>query len=157
MRAATLFMGGSQAVRNAPANRVKQCRARLTIKLVTGIIVFAHGSRIESANEAVRKVASELAKLGEFAAVEPAFLELGQPDLAGAVSKIAERGIEQITIVPYFLTLGLHMERDLPRLIDGIAVVHPSLDIRVTPPLDGHPALFQALIDRARDAHKPLF
>ena len=121
---------------------------------MTGIIVFAHGSRIESANEAVRKVASELNSIGEFAAVEAAFLELGHPDLAGAVARLAERGIDKITIVPYFLTFGLHMERDLPRLIDGIAP--PGLDIRVTPPLDGHPALLRAVLDRARNSRNPL-
>ena len=50
----------------------------------------------------------------------------------------------------YLLTLGLHLERDLPRLIDRIAAAHPGLDVRVTPPLDGHPALVEALLDRAK-------
>ena len=118
----------------------------------SGIIVFAHGSRIESANEAVRKVASDLARLGDFAAVEAAFLELGQPDLESAVAALAARGAKQVLVIPYFLTLGLHLERDLPRLIDGIALAHPGLDLRVTPPLDGHPALLEALLDRARAA-----
>lgn len=114
------------------------------------IIVFAHGSRIESANEAVRKVAADLARAGSFPLVEAAFLELGKPDLASAVASVASMGARQITVIPYFLTLGLHLERDLPRLIDEIAASHPGLEIRVTPPLDGHPALVEALLDRAR-------
>ena len=29
---------------------------------------------------------------------------------------MADAGVERLVITPYFLTLGLHMERDLPRL-----------------------------------------
>ena len=87
----------------------------------TGIIVFAHGSRIESANEAVRTVAAELARTGPATRVEAAFLELGQPDLPTAASRLAEQGVERLVIVPYFLTLGLHMERDLPRIVERIS------------------------------------
>lgn len=114
--------------------------------------MFAHGSRVENANEGVRAVARELAQMGSFRHVEPAFLELGQPDLAGAVATLASRGIERIVVVPYFLTLGLHLERDLPELIAGVQRAHPGLQIRVTPPLEGHPGLVQALLDRARSA-----
>jgi sirohydrochlorin ferrochelatase len=120
--------------------------------LSTGIIVFAHGSRIESANQAVRTAAAGLARAGGFDHVEAAFLELGQPDLEGAADKLAGYGVRRIVVVPYFLTLGLHMERDLPVLIEKISHIHNGLEIAVTPPLDGHPALIQALLDRARSA-----
>ena len=117
-----------------------------------GIVVFAHGSRIESANEAVRSVARELAQAGGFPAVEAAFLELGHPDLPTAIAALAARGSQTILVLPYFLTLGLHLERDLPRLIAEISRSNNNLDIIVTPPLDGHPALVQVLLDRARQA-----
>ena len=42
--------------------------------------------------------------------------------------------------------------RDLPRLVEEIRAVHPGLEIQVTPPLDGHPALIDALLGRAREA-----
>lgn len=116
---------------------------------MTGIIVFAHGSRIESANEAVRAVAANLAKAGNFSHVEAAFLELGQPSLDGAVTALLSQGVTRILVIPYFLTLGMHLERDLPRLVGAIAQAHPGLEISVTPPLDGHPALLHALLDRA--------
>jgi sirohydrochlorin ferrochelatase len=115
-----------------------------------GIVVFAHGSRIESANEAVRAVAAELARQGGFEHVEAAFLELGQPDLEGAVVHLASAGIQSILIIPYFLTLGLHLERDLPRITQDIANKYKDLQITVTPPLDGHPGLVAVLLDRAR-------
>ena len=117
--------------------------------LSTAIILFAHGSRVESANEAVRKVAAEVASAGGYPLVEAAFLELGKPDLAGAVSAIIARGAKRVVVIPYFLTMVTHLRRDLPRLIDGIAVAHADVDIRITPPLGGHPALVKALLDLA--------
>ena len=117
----------------------------------TGIIVFAHGSRIEAANEAVRAVAAELARTGGYGHVEAAFLESGTPDLAEAVAKLAAEGVNRIIVTPYFLTLGVHLERDLPQLVDSIAHRYNDLEIVVTAPLDGHPGLVQALSDRVRE------
>jgi len=120
--------------------------------MTTALIVFAHGSRIESANDGVRAVARQLAELGSFRHVEPAFLELGQPDLAGAVERLAQQGVLCIVVIPYFLTLGIHLERDLPKIVAALAAAHPRIDIRVTSPLEGHPALVPILLERANQA-----
>jgi sirohydrochlorin ferrochelatase len=122
--------------------------------LSTGIAIFAHGSSIASANEAVRAVADRVARQGGFQLVEAAFLEQASPDLAEAVARLAARGASRILVVPYFLTLGLHLQRDLPRIVADISSIQPGVEIRVTPPLDGHPAMEQALIERARDGEK---
>jgi sirohydrochlorin ferrochelatase len=115
-----------------------------------GIVVFAHGSRVEPANEAVRAVARELARAGGFEHVEAAFLELGEPDLPAAVARLAAAGVNRMVVIPYFVTPGLHLERDLPRIVAGISQTHPGLDLEVTPPLDAHPLMTQILLDRAR-------
>jgi sirohydrochlorin ferrochelatase len=114
-----------------------------------GFIIFAHGSRIEPANEAVRSVAAQFAHAGGFEHVAAAFLELGKPDLNGAAAALAGRGVREVVVIPYFLTLGTHLERDLPKLVARAAAAHPGVDLRMTPPLDGHPALVQILLDRA--------
>lgn len=121
---------------------------------MTGYVVFAHGSSVESANEAVRAVTAELKERGEYDAVETAFLEGGRPDLRGAVESLTARGAQSVVVIPYFLTLGLHLQRDLPRLIREIENLHPGLSIDVTPPLDGHPAMVDALLDRAQGSCK---
>jgi len=118
---------------------------------MTGFVLFAHGSRVEAANQAVRDVAAQMASRGTYV-VEPAFLELGQPDLAGAVDRLVARGIERIVVVPYFLTLGTHLQRDLPKLVSESAGAHGHVEFDVTPPLDGHPALVEVLLARAREA-----
>jgi sirohydrochlorin ferrochelatase len=121
---------------------------------MTGYVVFAHGSSVESANEAVRAVTAQLRERSGLQDVEAAFLEGGRPDLRGAVEALAARGIKSVVVIPYFLTLGLHLQRDLPRLIKEIESVHPGLSIEVAPPLDGHPAMIDALLDRAQGSWK---
>jgi sirohydrochlorin ferrochelatase len=100
---------------------------------MTALIVFAHGSPIESANEAVRAVAAD-------------------PDLRGAVDNAAARGATRAVVLPYFLTLGLHLQRDIPDIVDAARAAHPDVRIDLAPPLDGHPALVGILLDRARGA-----
>ena len=117
---------------------------------MTAFVVFAHGSRIESANEAVRAVAAQMGERSSYI-VEPAFLELGQPDLSAAIGRLAARGATKVVVIPYFLTLGTHMQRDLPALAAESARTH-RIGVEVAPPLDGHPALLDVLLDRAREA-----
>jgi len=120
---------------------------------MTGIVVFAHGSSVESANEAVREVVRSMTDRGGFPLVETAFLDGGEPRLEGGVERLLERGATKIVVVPYFLTLGLHLKRDLPELIERVRETHPRLaDVVVTEPLDGHPALAQILVERAQAA-----
>lgn len=119
-----------------------------------GYVVFAHGSSIESANDAVRAVAAEMARRGKYEAVEAAFLEGGRPDLAGAVAILAGCGLARVVVIPYFLTLGLHLRRDLPHLVEQIRAEHPEIEIEVTAPLDGHPGMVDALLARARESRK---
>lgn len=118
----------------------------------TGIIVFAHGSSITSANQAVEAVAAQMARDGKFDLVAAAFLEQAQPDLGGAVAALVAQGTRRVVVVPYFLTLGIHLQRDLPRIAGELARLYPGVEIRITNPLDGHPALAAILVERACEA-----
>jgi len=114
-----------------------------------GIVVFGHGSSVESANEAVRSVASEAASQGQWDLFETAFLEVS-PRLEQAVQKLVARGAEEIVVLPYFLTLGIHLQRDLPKLVGDLEGIH-GVPIRVTPPLHGHASLSEILVARCRE------
>jgi sirohydrochlorin ferrochelatase len=116
------------------------------------VVFFAHGSSIESANEAVREVAEAAARLGGFDLWQAAFLEGGTPDLGGAVRALSEAGATRVVVVPYFLTLGLHLQRDLPRIVAGLSGIYRDIEIVCGEPLDGHPALAEILAQRAREA-----
>lgn len=102
-----------------------------------------------SANDAVRTVAAKAASEGGWELYETAFLEAA-PRLGEAVASLAALGAEEILVLPYFLTLGIHLQRDLPVLVDALAREH-AVAIRVAPPLDGHPELSRILIARASE------
>ena len=116
---------------------------------VTAIVIFAHGSSIESANDSVRRIADSVRREAGFDLVETAFLEQGRPDLGGAIEAAVAQGARRVVVVPYFLTLGLHLQRDLPNIVSGLAGLHKGVEIRVALPLDGHPALGDILKQRA--------
>jgi sirohydrochlorin ferrochelatase len=115
-----------------------------------GIVVFGHGSSVASANEAVRMIAARAAAEAAWELFETAFLE-ASPRLADAVGRLAASGAEEILVLPYFLTLGIHLQRDLPKLAEDLSR-QCGIPIRVAAPLDGHPALSRILVDRANGA-----
>jgi sirohydrochlorin cobaltochelatase len=118
---------------------------------MTGLIVFAHGSPVESANTPVHALTAEVAARGGFSHFEAAFLDCAEPDLAEAVRRLAGKGCGRILIVPYFLTLGMHLRRDLPGIVDGLRNIYPGVALDVASPLEGHRALVDAVLDRVEE------
>ena len=123
----------------------------LMLAVRLGIVIFAHGSSVPSANDAVRTVSNEVAKAGGYQLIETAFLE-ARPSLEDAVVQLANRGAARILVIPYFLTLGIHLQRDLPLLIQQLEQTNPTVHITVAPPLDGHPCLADIVLDRIETA-----
>ena len=61
-------------------------------------------------------------------------------------------GATRVLVIPYFLTLGIHLKRDLPRIATELRGIYKGIRIDVTEPMDGHPALLDVLLDRAKEA-----
>lgn len=120
--------------------------------IATAIVLFAHGSRVEEANAGVRELAREVERHGSYGTVRAAFLELATPDLASAVHEAAVAGFRRVVVIPYFLTLGLHLRRDLPSLIQAEKQKSPDLEIVVGQPLEGHPLMASIILERIKDA-----
>jgi sirohydrochlorin ferrochelatase len=119
---------------------------------MTALVVFAHGSTVAAANQAIRDVAARVEARSGYIA-EAAFLEIAEPDLPRAVAALVQRGASRIVVLPYFLAPGRHAERDLPRIIEEIRAdlrgIHKEVKIEAAANLDGHPALIGILLDRA--------
>jgi len=118
---------------------------------MTGILLFAHGSRVEEANAGVRELAQKVEAAGPYRYVRAAFLELGEPDLPQAVREAKAAGQRRIVIVPYFLTMGLHLRRDLPRLVAAAREASPGIEIEVGQPLEGHPLVPSLILARVQE------
>ena len=117
-----------------------------------GIILFAHGSRVEAANQSVEALAEKVRTDGPYPYVKAAFLELGHPDLRTCIDQAVAAGKTQIIVIPYFLTMGVHLQRDLPELIAEQHQCHPRLDISVGKPLDDHPLMTFIVLQRVQES-----
>ncbi|HEY4682165.1 MAG TPA: CbiX/SirB N-terminal domain-containing protein [Candidatus Acidoferrales bacterium] len=117
-----------------------------------GILIFAHGSSVPEANQTIARLAEEVARTSGYNYVRPSFLELGEPDLITAVAGARQAGIERVVVVPYFLTMGIHLRRDLPKLIEEVQRRFPEIEIRLAESLDGHPLMAHLVTERAREA-----
>lgn len=115
------------------------------------IILFAHGSAVEEANEGVRELARRIERQAGYAHVRASFLGPGQPELGPAIADAIAGGFNRIVVVPYFLTLGIHLRRDLPRLVAAEKEKHPGLEILVGRSLEDHPEMASLVLSRIRD------
>ena len=117
----------------------------------TAIIVFAHGSPVAEANQEIARLAEEVARRAQCPA-GCAFLEVAQPDLATAVARAVGMGAERIVVVPYFLTMGVHVREDLPRLIEQQKALFPQVELLVGLSLEGLPRMAELILERVQEA-----
>ena len=116
----------------------------------TAVLLIAHGSRHDPANEDLRRMAAAMADRGDYPIVEPAFLELAGPDIAAGGDRCVARGAGRVLMIPYFLSAGVHLIRDLTAARDELGRRHPEVEFRLGPPLGPDPVLERLVADRAR-------
>lgn len=99
-----------------------------------GLIVIAHGSRRAASNEEVAELAKKISAKSEerFAYVNAAFLELATPSLSDAIAEHYTKEIKNITVFPYFLNSGVHMQKDIPALIEQAKQDYPDCEFVLT-------------------------
>jgi sirohydrochlorin ferrochelatase len=118
----------------------------------TALLLIAHGSREPAANADLHRLADELRATGRYAAVVAAFLELAEPDIDGGGAACVAAGPARVVLVPYFLSAGVHVRRDLAAARDGLAERFPQVEFRLAEPLGPHPLLTEIVVQRAGSA-----
>jgi sirohydrochlorin cobaltochelatase len=113
-----------------------------------GLLVVGHGSRRAEANETVVDLAASLAAGGGFAAVEPCYLEVVQPDIGAGYAALAAAGCTEIVVHPFFLFAGNHTSKDIPAALEAARARFPSTTWTLTDPLGLHPGVLDAVRDR---------
>jgi sirohydrochlorin cobaltochelatase len=104
-----------------------------------GVILFAHGSRDPLWSRPIEAIAARIGALQPGAAVQCAYLELMQPDLATAVQALVSQGVSQVRVVPMFLGVGKHARQDLPALVQALAHDYPHIRLELEPAIGEHP------------------
>jgi sirohydrochlorin ferrochelatase len=117
----------------------------------TALLLIAHGSRQEEANADLYHVRSSLRGRG-WDVVEACFLELAEPDIEEGGRRCVDQGAERVVLVPYFLSAGVHVRRDLAEARARLAERSPAVEFRLAEPLGRHPLLVDVVAERAREA-----
>jgi sirohydrochlorin ferrochelatase len=118
----------------------------------SGLLLIAHGSREAEANADLVHAVAELRRRGEFAVVEAAFLELAEPGIDAGAAACVGQGAERVVLLPYFLSAGVHVRRDLAGACRRLAERYPQVRFRLAEPLGRHPLLLEVVAERAREA-----
>lgn len=149
----------------------------------TGVLLLAHGSRVQSWNEEVNRIAASVNKTHP---TEVAFGMATRSAIQSAIDRLAARGVNQIVAVPLFVSshssvvrstewlLGLRAEMPEDYRIfakmshgrggasnhaghsapDPMTPIGSPVPVRMTPALNRHPIMADILLERARSLSK---
>jgi sirohydrochlorin cobaltochelatase len=88
-----------------------------TLAQLTGLLLVGHGTRSEIGVRQFLAVAARLREKLSPQPVEPAFLELAEPDIDAAVGRLVEQGIQRLVTMPLLLFAAGHAKEDVPRAV----------------------------------------
>jgi len=117
------------------------------------LLLVAHGSRRQESNLEIESLSKKIAKIEskEFDKVMPAFLEFASPSIPEAIKKCSEIGAAKVTILPYFLSAGVHITRDIPNEISEAFQNTPGLDIQIANYFGSRDEIAEILMKTALD------
>lgn len=109
------------------------------------IILFAHGARDPRWAEPFLRVAERVRVAAPEVALEVAYLEHLEPNLAEAARRLVQRGAKAIRVVPLFIGRGGHLRVEVPRLVAAVVAAMPGVAIDLALPAGDDDAVIDAL------------
>jgi len=115
---------------------------------MNGILLIAHGSRRSESNEEVQHLTDTLrTRLGGKAIIVCcAFLEQASPSIPEGIDECIQAGARDILILPYFLSAGRHVSRDIPALIQQKQIQYPEISFHLRPHIGSSEAMTDLLL-----------
>jgi sirohydrochlorin ferrochelatase len=114
------------------------------------LVLVGHGSRALEANAALGELARTLAR-ETGTPTFPGYLEMTEPTIPDALRAAAAAGARRIVVVPYFLSPGMHVKRDLTEIV-AAARADLGVAIEISDFLGAHPEVPRLLADLASAA-----
>ena len=115
------------------------------------ILLLSHGSKSLASQAEVAELGRRIAREGECAYVQHAYLDTAVPLFADAVKQLIVRGAKEIVVVLHFLNSGNHVTRDVPELVDEARKHYPEVVFHVTRPVGLHPVMPALCSDLIRE------
>ena len=100
------------------------------------LLVMAHGTPLEEANEPVRRITAWLRQTARYPLAATAYLDCNAPRIADAIDALAAQSARKIVALPYFLHRGRHLRQDLPALLAAARQRHPAITLLEAPHID---------------------
>ena len=116
------------------------------------LLIIGHGSRSSDAATVFQRIVDSVREKSDFDAVFGCHLELSPPGAEETLEEALSRGINEITVVPYFLYEGYHSKNDIAGVISRFKAKHPGTVLRLGRPIGFDPAMAGIIINRAKNA-----
>ena len=123
--------------------------------LMHAALLIAHGSRRAEANADLLRLAEMVRDGDGFEIVEPAFLELADPDIPAGAAACVAAGATEVRMLPYFLSMGRHVAEDLERFRAQFREKYPAVTFTLCPPLGLHPKVVEVVRERLAQGEVP--
>jgi cobalt/nickel transport system ATP-binding protein len=120
---------------------------------VDAVVLVSRGSSDPDANSDLYKVGRLLADSRGLGLVEPAFVSLAPPDVAGALERCRLLGAARIAVVPYFLFTGVLVDR-IHAQAGAWAAAHPDVSVVVGPELGPDVRIADLVLERYEEARR---
>lgn len=115
------------------------------------LLFLGHGSRASEANDGMYRTIALVKDLTGYEIVEAGFMDLNPPSIFEGAAACIAQGATSILMIPYFLHLGRHVQKDLPETVEELKRTHPGVAIKLGPHLGFHPKLAEIVVERIRE------
>lgn len=117
----------------------------------TAVVLLSHGSRLPEAKATLEAYQGMVKNTGLFTIVEAASLQFNQPDLPASLAAVVGMGAERIIVMPLFLYQGMHMQHDIPELLEEERKKYPGVEIVLAGNIGADERVGQIILDRIRE------
>lgn len=115
-----------------------------------GIMILAHGSRVEATKNTINSVV-DMVRGKIDCPLEIAYMEFCEENIAHGVKSLVEKGVDEIKVVPYFLFEGIHIKKDIPEELAEALRDYPNVKVEMGRTLGVDERLADILVDRINE------
>lgn len=126
----------------------------------TGILLVGHGSKKEYNKDLITKTAGLIADRHPEYLVKCGFMEFNEPSIAQSLDLFKTEDIDSIVVVPLFLARGVHIDEDIPGLLNlahdqkkgSFQLKSREIPLVYADPIGPNPLLADLMAENARQA-----
>jgi sirohydrochlorin cobaltochelatase len=116
-----------------------------------GLLLVGHGTR-DAAGLDEFAMLVERVRAAANQAVEACFLELARPTIGEGISRLVDRGVRRVTVVPVLLFAAGHAKRDIPTAVAEAAARHRGITVQKAGALECHEQVLALSARRFQEA-----